>query len=229
MERNLFNLNDFEYVMNLGSKDLAKSEKDQYLLELSSLCHLFNETQSDRDIPKHLNIFNPPKNICDELILFPGSFSPWHKGHAACVLGCEQKPVLIIPDFNPWKGERSTDSWEDFVAIYRFILEAPRKGIYLYPGFLIKSESNPTVEWLPKLPLPSKRLLMGDDSFLSLHKWKEAQKLISSLEELYICPRKGEEDELEEQSNNLKEEFQIKINFLPSHDYQELSSTSLRK
>ena len=229
MERNLFNFNDFKYVMNIDSSDLGKSEKDQYLLELSRISSLFHQGLQQEKIPEHLDIFSPPEEIWDDLILFPGSFSPWHKGHAACVLGCEDRPVLIIPDFNPWKGERSTDSWEDFVAIYRFILEAPRKGIYLYPGFLIKSESNPTVDWLPKLPLKSKRLLMGDDSFLSLHKWKEAAKLISSLEELYICPRKGEEGELEEQSKYLRKEYPIKINFLPSHDYQELSSTSLRK
>ena len=229
MERNLLNFNDFEYVMNLGSKNLVKSERDHYLHELSHISSLFHQGLHQAEIPEHLSIFSLPKEDWDDLILFPGSFSPWHKGHAACVLGCEQKPVLIIPDFNPWKGERSTDSWEDFVAIYRFILEAPRKGVYLYPGFLIKSESNPTVDWLPNLPLKSKRLLMGDDSFLSLHKWKEAPKLISSLEELYICPRKGEEGELEDQSKRLKEEYSIKINFLPSHDYQELSSTSLRK
>lgn len=221
---NLFELEQFNRLLE---SPLEEEEAKLYLGKLAQLSLLF--TGQERELPAHLRYFNPPKEEWERLILFPGSFSPWHLGHQACVGGCGPYPVLIIPDRSPWKEERETSLWEDFKEIYHFVSRSEKANLYLYPGFLIYETSNPTVDWLLRLPLKTKRLLVGDDTFLSLQKWKEAPKLLSALDEIYVCPRQGEMDELSRQFDFLNHHYQLKIFFLEAHDYQHLSSTELRK
>lgn len=217
---------DFKQFNQLLASSLEAAETQHYLKQLAGLSTLF--TSNSRELPGHLRCFNPPHGDWNQLILFPGTFSPWHLGHQACVEGCAPYPVFILPDDNPWKDERKTAAWDDFKAIYHYILNSKKEGTYLYPGFLTREESNPTVTWLPQLPLKTKRLLMGDDTFLSIHKWKEAPKLLSALDEIYVCPRQGNMDELTKQFDFLNQNYHLKITFLDAHDYENLSSTEIR-
>ncbi len=217
---------DFDQFKRLLERNLTKDQASVELAQLSALCTLFGA--SERELPEHLKCFSPLAQLWDQLVLFPGSFSPWHKGHEACVQGCGPFPVLIIPDANPWKDGRETDVWEDFKSIYEYVRKSTKENLYIYPGFLTKERSNPTVTWLPQLPLKKKRLLMGDDTFLSIHRWREAQKLLSSLDEIYVCPRQGEMEELTKQFDFLTLHYELNIFFLEAHDYQDVSSTGLR-
>ncbi len=161
------------------------------------------------------------------VILFPGSFSPWHKGHEACALAQRQTPVVIIPDFNPWKKLREDSIWSELKSLWNF--SRGNSGVSVFPGFLAMNEKNPTVSWLPKLSIDEKWLLMGDDSFLSLDKWKDSQLLITSLKGVLVCPRLGDQDALNRQAVQLKEHSELEVRFLPPHDFQQLSSTKIRQ
>ena len=223
MELDPLNERYFKSLIELAPNSYKREEAKGWINDLSQFNSLF-VTKAEA-APKHLHIFDFHSK---DTVLFPGTFSPWHKGHEACVLGVRNKSVLILPDFNPWKEGRAADLWADLVAIIKFALSHPEKDIKIYPGFMNLLHPNPTVNWLPGLALDHKHLVMGDDTFLSIHRWQDANKLLGALDELSICPRMGREEELQKQASYLKVNYNIVINFLPPHDYQELSSTSLR-
>jgi nicotinic acid mononucleotide adenylyltransferase len=195
---------------------------------LGLLHPLFSDAQNVLELDE---VYKPFLNFdftsSPNVVLFPGSFSPWHRGHEACVLGQNKGAVVVIPDFNPWKKVRDNSTWKELQSLWRFALEASE--VSLFVGFLAKKEGNPTVSWLPKLGIKEKWLLMGDDSFLSLHKWKDSQLLLHSLAGLLVCPRMGRKDELKKQADFLRGSCSIKIEFLEPHPFQNLSSTDLRK
>ena len=223
MSLDLFNIEQFNQLL---ASSLGEEDAQYYLEQLADLSGLF--TSNLRELPAHLRYFNPPREQWNQMTLFPGTFSPWHLGHQACVKGCGSYSVLILPDRSPWKGEREIAPWQDFKAIYHYILNSEKENLYIYPGFLTHEQSNPTVTWLPQLPLKTKRLLMGDDTFLSIHKWKEAPTLLSALDEIYVCPRQAEIGELTKQFDFLNQHYHLTILFLEAHDYQHLSSSELR-
>lgn len=154
-------------------------------------------------------------------VLFPGSFNPWHDGHQACVDLLKDK-VCVLPDENPWK-----DQEKQRVLKRVFDLAKAVQGAALYTGFIGK-EKNPTVRWLGRLR-ERRALLMGADSFLSLHKWIEASRLLGDLEALYIASRQESEKDFQDQKKRLQQiNPELKINFLGHHDFEKLSSTSIR-
>ncbi|MBK22694.1 MAG: hypothetical protein CME70_01705 [Halobacteriovorax sp.] len=160
----------------------------------------------------------------DEVVFYPGTFNPWHLGHRACLDLCPGKPIIIVPDFNPWKeGEKRQRPWE-LVKDLLFRLENTNYSIF--PGFLGKETGNPTIDWFPKVNIRNKSLLIGDDSFLSLHKWKDSAELVKHISTLYVAPRGARGDLLEEQ---IKKFPGLNIVFLEHHDFEGVSSTGLRK
>lgn len=162
-------------------------------------------------------------NLENEVVFYPGTFNPWHLGHRACLDLCPSKSIIVVPDFNPWKeGAERGRPWEQLKALLYSLSET---NYSIYPGFLSKEEGNPTVSWFPKVNLKKKSLLMGDDSFLSLHKWKDIDELAMHITTLYIAPRGAEGSALEEQ---VKRFPQLKIVFLDHHDFEDVSSTNLR-
>ncbi len=231
MEKSIFNAKDFHDLVKLSEKDSYSTyEAKKWIKELSLINTLFysNSNSSSDSIPDHLKIFCPSEEDRKNLVLFPGTFSPWHQGHEACVLGLGDRPVLIMPDFNPWKEEREADLWQDLLRVIRFVQKHPEKPISVYPGFMILEHANPTVNWLPGLSLKKKELLMGDDTFLSIHRWRDAKKLLNTVDVIHVCPRKGRKKELKKQADFLFESFGVVIEFLPEHSFQEVSSTAIR-
>lgn len=181
----------------------------------------------------------------EKVVFFPGSFSPWHKGHLACIShlpkALEKKKeqgaiqnIVVLPDFNPWKEVREEGLWPEVQEIWRGLKEVSSERedlrISLYLGFLCEKTTNPTVEWLPQAIGSQRWLLMGEDTFLNLHKWKEARKVINSLEGLYVCPRAADEASVLSQKKELQASYkkELTIEFLSPHPYQNYSSTWAR-
>lgn len=204
---------------------LAEEQAQKVCSFLGGLHPLFGDQDHELD-ELYSPFYGQGNNFSEEAVLFPGSFSPWHEGHEACISGQEQGPVVIIPDFNPWKEVRQDSTWNELRTLWLFA--GKRKRVSLFSGFLGKGEKNPTASWLPDLVVKKKWLLMGDDSFLSLNQWKDVDVLVDSLEGILVCPRQGLEAALSQQAKQLSTGRTIDIRFLPPHPFQDISSTQLR-
>ncbi len=187
---------------------------------------------------KELGFINLPnlfykKNLHEdrETIFFPGSFNPWHEGHRACLdLAPKKSSIIVVPDFNPWKDREDVQTscgWEKYMTLALTVKDTPYS---VFPGFLGLEKSNPTVDWLPFTRVEKKTLLVGEDSFLSLEKWKDTERLISFLTKLYVVPREGDEALVEATRTKLLEQRpNLEIEILPNHPHQDVSSTKIRK
>lgn len=197
-----------------------------------SLCHYLSDKIDLFNISNHIIDLPTPFSfnceIRDEIVFFPGSFNPWHQGHSACLEGCFDKPIVIIPDHNPWKDIREINPWSEVVHIKNKIMKLNKRNILIYPGFLIRDKKNPTSSWLPNVNVSKKWLLVGDDLFLEIHKWHQASLLFDSLYGLYVCPRAGDKNLLEKQKKELVDKYGLNIVFLEHHEYEELSSSKIR-
>src|SRR5690606_25631440 len=103
------------------------------------------------DQTSHIRVDQLPKH---ELTVYPGSFSPWHDGHSACVNKArEHGKVLIIPDKNPEKLLVSENyPLRRYILLCRHIKAATQVGpLFIYPGFIIASKKNPTYFWVEKI------------------------------------------------------------------------------
>lgn len=173
--------------------------------------------------------FSTGKMVTDRLVFFPGSFNPWHYGHRECLIKCPDGPIAIIPDRNPWKDVFESNPWDEISVIKEQVLRLEREDVFIDPAFLAKKEPNPTVTWLPHVNVQEKWLLMGDDLFLGLHRWQNFEKILECLTGIYVCPRLGNKVELTIQKESLLKIADLDIVFLEHHDYEDLSSTKLRK
>jgi len=166
--------------------------------------------------------------IHDNVTFFGGSFNPFHEGHLACLNLCPEKNILIVPDRNPFKPTESNERcFDQFLELAN---ELKDTRYSLYPGFLVKTEANPTSSWLPFVKLPEKNFLMGDDSFVDIMKWKNPDLIAKSLTKLYVVPRKyNKADYLKVEVELLKLNPNLEVHYLDKHPYMNLSSTELRK
>jgi nicotinic acid mononucleotide adenylyltransferase len=165
----------------------------------------------------------------DKAVFYGGSFNPWHEGHQACLDLCPAGPLIVVPDYNPWKDlkARKEGPWDLIVDLHERLKDTEYS---IYPGFLIKEEVTPTVDWLPKVKLSEKYFLMGEDNFLKLHLWKDFHLLLECLDGIYVCPRAADPLEINDQIDKINKEFpQLKLFFQAHHDYEHFSSTFLRK
>jgi len=164
--------------------------------------------------------------IKDTVTFFGGSFNPFHEGHRECLDQCPEKNILIVPDRNPFKDVSLQNPAEEFFSLAEKLKET---NYSLYPGFLLKTEKNPTSSWLPFVKLKEKNFLMGDDSFIDLPKWKNPEAIIKALTKLYVVPRHFKKDDyLLVEMELLKWNPSLEIHYLAEHPYMNLSSTSLR-
>lgn len=166
----------------------------------------------------------------NEITFYGGSFNPWHEGHSECLRQCPAEDIVIIPDSNPWKGPKNLEDnqiclWQSFREIVNKFQDS---RFSLFPGFWILERTNPTVQWLPDVQIARKNFLMGDDNFFSLHKWTGVEKLMSSLSTIYVVPRLYKKQEIEEFKENFQKQFEVDVNVLSEHDFQNLSSTQIR-
>lgn len=171
--------------------------------------------------------------IGEKVVLFPGTFSPWHEGHEACIANLPKgSQVAVIPDYNPWKDVRRTNLWHEACAIWKGVEKLSGLNISLYLGFLLLKEKNPTISWLTQIPFQEKWLLMGEDTFLNIHKWSQADEVLSELSGLYVCPRAENKETVlaqREEILSLRGEKSFEIVFLAPHPYQHYSSSYLRE
>jgi nicotinate-nucleotide adenylyltransferase len=183
-----------------------------------------NGAHSQKELD-HLFLKSP---ISNSVTFFGGSFNPFHAGHLACLNLCPEKNILIVPDRNPFKSAHENENCFDYFT--ELALKVKDTQFSLYPGFLIKTEGNPTSSWLPFVKLPEKNFLMGDDSYIDLLKWKNPDVIAKSLSKLYVAPRKYTKDDyIKVELELLKFNPNLEIHYLDEHPYMNLSSTELRK
>jgi len=160
-----------------------------------------------------------------EAVFFSGTFAPWHEGHAECVqqaltFGLK---LVVCPDQSPWKNFQVHD-------VEELKMQLAGKPVWFYAGFLQTNERNPTIFWIKNLSSEQRSLLMGDDAFLSLHKWHEAQELVQILRRIYVVPRLGDKNELQKQQEMLLSlNSKLEIHFLTHHPFEHISSSLLRE
>lgn len=198
----------------------------------------FDSLEEERDYCKQLgerfSLFNdsvtpPPSwllkvNIVDHVVFYPGTFNPWHLGHRACLELCPATPIVVMPDFNPWKEEQDRQGpWQ---SLKNLVGRLEGTSFSIYPGFLSLDKGNPTVDWFPKVKIKNKGLLIGDDSFLNFHKWKDVDELVKHISTLYVVPRGEGQELLEKQVQRFPD---LNIVFLGNHEFEDLSSTDSRK
>ena len=194
------------------------------------LCSRHAQAFSCFNRDKSASIVSPllKQEIHERAVFYGGSFNPWHEGHRACLDLCPDSPIIVVPDYNPWKDLKAREEgpWDLIVDLYHELAGSPYS---IYPGFLTCENVTPTVDWLPKINLENKYFLLGEDNFLKIHLWKNYQDLLNNLKGLYVCPRAADQKEIEIQSHRLRRDFpQLTISFQSHHDYEYYSSTHLR-
>jgi nicotinate-nucleotide adenylyltransferase len=167
------------------------------------------------------------KDIKDSVTFFGGSFFPFHLGHMSCVDLCPEKNIVIVPDWNPHKEQREKQNpYEDFMQLCLTLKESEYS---VYPGFFGRNRPNPTANWLPKVNIPEKNFLLGDDSFMSILSWHEPDLLLRALTKLYVVPR---EFEIADYNSQIEKVLAInpglQVIILPDHPYKKLSSSKIR-
>jgi len=179
---------------------------------------------SEEKLPK----FFLKSEIKDRVIFFGGTFNPWHMGHRVSLDMCPFGPVVVVPDQNPWKEVQQRENiWNYYLDICRKLEETKYS---IYPGFLLLDIANPTIDWISKIKIASKYLLIGEDSFLNIQKWKESDRLLNLLSGLFVSPRGEDSEKVGKLRQELKQKYpNLIVQFLDHHEYEDLSSTILRK
>jgi nicotinate-nucleotide adenylyltransferase len=132
--------------------------------------------------------------------LFGGSFDPPHHGHLAIATAAADAlrldSVLFAPvGRQPLKLDGAVTSFEDRLAMVKLVcLEDPRFKVSEIDAPRADGLPNYTVDTLSELArrMPQAKLfnLVGADSFLSLPRWHEAQRLLE-LAEWIVVSRPG--------------------------------------
>lgn len=182
-----------------------------------------------KDLSKVLNLA-PELNENREIVVYAGSFRPWHKGHSACLELCKKSPKVVVIDQNPFKDhDPSLCYWQLYQETKQILSTIKSSNIYLYSGFCGKQSANPTVDWIGDIEKKT-NLLMGEDSFFSLPKWKNYRELLRKISGLIVTPRLRTEKEYSEQKALLlKTSPHLIIERLDNHEYEDLSSTEIRQ
>ena len=170
-----------------------------------------------------------------EIIFYGGSFNPWHDGHKGCVnMSPQDIPLIVMPDHNPQKEIVIPSSLDDALLKLNKEIEFRKHNAFIFDGFIQQDKVNPTHAWVEEFKSDFVdihcSLLMGQDSFLTIHNWIDSHELLNNLKSLYIVSRLDDEiDKQEQKLNLLKIAPKLQIKFLGHHNHEALSSTILRK
>ncbi|WP_372652103.1 hypothetical protein [Halobacteriovorax sp.] len=206
----------------LGIEKFVKGDGAVVCEALGKLFPLFNKEESI--LP---SIFIKDSFNHDEAAFFGGSFNPWHDGHTECLKRCSSENIIIIPDRNPWKEEIELECFfKSFMELARKFESSPYS---IYSGFYGLEKVNPTVDWLPQAQFLKKSLLVGDDNFCSLLKWKNVETLVLNVSSIYVLNRNHTLSEIEKAKGDiLRLNKNLDITILGEHEFMSLSSTDLR-
>lgn len=167
-------------------------------------------------------------------VIFGGSFDPVHIGHIILArdakehLGAEE--VIFIPTAQaPLKGKHRASA-EDRLTMLKLALD--REEGYSIEDFEIKrggiSYTVFTLEYLrEKYRGEELLLLLGSDSFLRFHLWKEPNRILD-LVKIVVVDREGKLPEVKEYIEEKFSEYKDRVLFLPSRRI-DISSTEIRK
>lgn len=187
--------------------------------------------------PVDNNTFTPPLAVdfplASDVLFYGGTFDPWHEGHQSCLnLAPSELPLVVCPDRNPHKNMRVGDGIGRFLDLLKQI--PLRAGQLLYPGFLLKEETNPTVNWVLRVKRnrPDLRihLLMGHDNFALLSTWNQASDLMKLLSGIQVVSRQeSDADRDKAKAWVLEQNPKLTVTFLGHHPHEDKSSTNLRQ
>ncbi len=166
----------------------------------------------------------------DEVVFYGGSFNPWHGGHMACLEACPSSHIVVVPDYNPWKESQEHEKrcfWSEYRKLCLILKDTPYA---VYSGFWGLDDPNPTVDWIPNIKTQNKGLLLGDDSFCNILKWRNSERLVTFLNMIYVVPRIHKKKEMEKVRDEvLKLHPSMTIKILPEHEFMHESSTLIRE
>jgi nicotinate-nucleotide adenylyltransferase len=195
--------------------------KEQELLEkIAQSFNLFAGPSFD------LNFYSKSFLPSDEVALFPGSFHPWHQGHDECLRQCPYKNIVIMPDRNPEKSQQTDRALATYLKL---LCQKEVRGHYLNPAFLLLTESNPTFNWIKRINLKKKILLMGDDSYMSILSWIKGSDLVMELHQLIVLPRFFQKEDYKMHEDRIRRlNPKIEVTYLSDHPFKQISSRSIR-
>ena len=168
-------------------------------------------------------------------IIFGGSFDPVHIGHIILARDvCEYfnaEEVIFVPTYQaPLKNKHSA-SPQDRLNMLRLALEKEEK--FTVEDYEIRkggiSYTVYTLRYLKEKYKEELYLLLGSDSFLKFHLWKEPHEILK-LSKIIVVEREGKLEKVREYVKeyfpNLKENRDI---FLLNIRRIDISSTEIRK
>ncbi len=167
-------------------------------------------------------------------IIFGGSFDPIHIGHIILARDIKEilkaEKVLFVPTAQAPLKEKHRASAEDRLKMLQLALEREkdllieeyeiRRGGISYTVF--------TLEYLSKKYKGDELyLLLGSDSFLRFHLWKEPNRILQ-LAKIVVVDREGKLKDVQEYIKENFKTFKDRIILLPSRRI-DISSTEIRK
>lgn len=160
-----------------------------------------------------------------------GSFDPPHAGHVALARYVRQRQGLdevwlVVTPQNPFKKDRRLSPEKHRLAMVRLAVQGI-EGLGASGVELDLPQPNYTVDTLDfmreRWPQNEYALIIGSDNLASLHRWKDASRLLEKTKVL-VYPRPGLEEHLA-QADLL---YHPSVTLLPDAPQMAISSTGIR-